>query len=282
MKIIITGDESHFVNKVRDAFLSHGCNVRLFSMMGDDWDESLIEPGDRVIHVAGLTPRKGVSTEDFYVVNHQKTKRLLEICQRKQIARFVYISTMAVYGEQLRTIGDNPIGLQTPCDKPAPYGESKLLAEQEIQNASISDWTILRVPSLYDEVRQEYFGVYLHLLRRSPLMPRFKFCTKRTLLCIDNLCELLRVVALDEQREFAGRILLPSDDCDYDVNDLFRKVSEDCGVHKPALKMRRWSARLLSKICPFFLSYSLNAYYGDADVYRVKGKTIYDYRVTLP
>lgn len=282
MKVIITGDESHFVNKVRDAFLTQGYTVQLFSMMGEEWDENTIEKGDVVVHIAGVTPRKGIETDLFYDVNHLKTKRLVSICEKKEISHLIYISTMAVYGEQLRKIGDNPIGLETPCENPAPYGESKLLAEKEIKMFSGTiKWTILRVPSLYDEVRQEYFYPFYNFIKRLPLIPKFTFNTKRSILCIDNLCEILCGVTANKDEAFTNRILLPSDDCEYDVNYFFDKVCKDYGIKKHSIKMCERLAAILTKCFPFFLSYTLNAYYSDTDVYKYAGKTVDDYKISL-
>lgn len=281
MKVVITGDISHFVNKVRQAFLDCGYSVSLFSMMGDEWDEQLIEKGDVVVHVAGVTPKKDMDTNLFYEVNHQKTKKLVSICKEKEISHFVYISTMAVFGNELKKIGDNPICLATECDSPSPYGESKLLAEKEIATFPDSiKYTILRVPSLYDEVRQEYFYVFYNLAKRLPVIPKFTFNTQRTLLCIDTLCKMLTLVVNDKEK-FSNRVLLPSDDCKYDVNDLFSKVCKDLGMKKGSIKIGLSLARLLSKRFPFFLSYTLNAYYSDADAFTVPGKTIYDYTIKL-
>lgn len=279
MKIILTGSESHLVNKLQRELLNQGYDVQLFPIRGNSWNENLIEKNDVVIHIAGVTPKKGITTDLFYEVNHQKTKKLVSICQERKIAHFIYISTMAVYGEQLRKIGDNPIGIDTPCDYPAHYGNSKLLAENEVRSfpAAIK-WTILRVPSLYDEVRQEYFDVFYNFARRVPIIPRFTFNTRRTLLSIDNLCSLLSAVICNQDDRFTNFILLPSDNCEYDVNRLFAKICTDCGMKKCSINVGLKLAKLLSRYFPFFLSFSLNAYYCDADAVKVPGKSIFDYQ----
>lgn len=281
-KVIITGDESHIVNKMRDALQAGGYMVPLFSMLSNDgWSDEIIEKGDVVIHVAGVTPKKSISNDLFYSVNYNKTQKLVSICKEKQISHFIYISTMAVYGEQLRTIGDNPIGLETPCVNPAPYGESKLFGENEVKTFfDPIKWTILRVPSLYDEVRQEYFYPFFLFAKYVPLIPKFVFNTKRTMLSIDNLCQLLCDIIVNRDGIFTNRILLPSDSCEYDVNYLFNKVCADHKIEKHSIRIGKRIAVLLTKCFPLFLSYTLNAYYGD-DAFKVRGKTVQDYTISL-
>lgn len=51
---------------------------------------------EAVFHCAGLLPKVGVKTADFYHVNTTGTQILLEICSNRSISRFVYTSSCDV------------------------------------------------------------------------------------------------------------------------------------------------------------------------------------------
>lgn len=105
---------------------------------------------DAVIHIAGkahVVPKTDTEKKEFYDVNLQGTKNLLEslVIPPKY---FVFISTVSVYG---LNEGEN-IKEDAPLKATEPYGKSKILAEE-----SIIEWgrahevktTILRLPLLY-------------------------------------------------------------------------------------------------------------------------------------
>lgn len=106
-----------------------------------------------VIHAAGKAHLVPLSQEDarvFWDVNVIGTRNLLKALESKPPKRFVFISSVAVYGV---TFG---VGLkeQTPLLARDPYGQSKLQAEAEV-----TEWckrhgvicTILRLPLVYGE-----------------------------------------------------------------------------------------------------------------------------------
>jgi len=79
-----------------------------------------------VVHAAAKFRFWGDS-EEFFAVNVEGTRNLLEAARQAGVERFIYISTIAVIG---RPPPGEVITEETPCRPQDPYQESKLEAEE--------------------------------------------------------------------------------------------------------------------------------------------------------
>ena len=105
---------------------------------------------DAVIHSAAVTP--GSSQEaDYKEVNDEGTRRLVDVCSKAGVSRFVHISTMAV-----------------EADRDDAYAKSKREAERHVQ-ASALRWTIIRPGAVYG--LNEWWISYLSLMEKKRLIP---------------------------------------------------------------------------------------------------------------
>ena len=119
---------------------------------------------DYVVHAAGVT--KCLNTADFRRINTEGTKNLVRALIKLQIPlkRFVYLSSLSVYGaihEQ------QPYVEIKETDTPQPnteYGKSKLEAEQWLESNQISHlssltfpYVILRPTGVYGPRERDYF-----------------------------------------------------------------------------------------------------------------------------
>jgi UDP-glucose 4-epimerase len=91
---------------------------------------------DVVIHTAA---KKAVSEsveqpEYYYEQNIQGTNNLLKAMKENSVKRIVFSSSAAVYGIQ----GSEPIKEDDPCNPINPYGQSKLINEWMLYNASFA------------------------------------------------------------------------------------------------------------------------------------------------
>lgn len=80
---------------------------------------------------------------DYWSVNLEGTRTLLEALQRHKVRRLVFSSTAAVYGDA----GEAPVREDSPCHPLNPYGHSKLSAEWLIADAAKAwdlDYVVLR------------------------------------------------------------------------------------------------------------------------------------------
>lgn len=157
MNILITGASGFLGNYIKTVFQNRHHTVHTLGRSTDNdivTDLSggafaLSECYNAVIHVAGkahLVPTTRKEEEEFYSVNLQGTKNLLQSLHKKP-DYFVFISTVSVYGLDE---GEN-ITEEYPLHATEAYGKSKLLAEEEIQEWGKQNYvkiTILRIPLL--------------------------------------------------------------------------------------------------------------------------------------
>ncbi len=108
---------------------------------------------DLVIHSAGMahiTPQTENEKNDFFSINVSGTRNLLKSLENSKLNKFVFISSVSVYG---LTKGEN-INESTPLLAQDHYGKSKIEAEEivkkwcEEQNVIC---TILRLPLVVGE-----------------------------------------------------------------------------------------------------------------------------------
>ena len=118
---------------------------------------------DYVVHAAGVT--KCLDKQDFFRVNTEGTKHLVNAIRRTgmPMKRFVYISSLSVYGaiceqQPYQEIREN----DTPLPNTA-YGTSKLMAEQwldrlaEDADGRTFPYVILRPTGVYGPRERDYF-----------------------------------------------------------------------------------------------------------------------------
>jgi nucleoside-diphosphate-sugar epimerase len=86
-------------------------------------------PLDLVVHVAGITHSRKV--EPYWSVNHQGTIRLAEAARARGCRQFVYVSTRCATANA------------------GPYGESKLAAEEALQQMNWETLLIIRPSEIY-------------------------------------------------------------------------------------------------------------------------------------
>jgi len=83
---------------------------------------------EAVIHLAAAQHEANVPDEYFFDVNVKGTETLLEACRDAGVRRFVYGSTIGVYGESHGEVLDE----STPPRPTNVYGRSKLRAEEAV------------------------------------------------------------------------------------------------------------------------------------------------------
>jgi nucleoside-diphosphate-sugar epimerase len=159
VKILLTGS-SGFLGQVLTQFLAKENTVETLGRNPSNDIQvdlskafELIASFDCVIHAAGkahLVPRSEEEKQTFWEVNVIGTRNLLKALEGHPPLRFVYISSVAVYGKPAGRL----LNEQTPLLPMDPYGQSKIQAEAEI-----IQWchrydvicTILRLPLIYGE-----------------------------------------------------------------------------------------------------------------------------------
>jgi nucleoside-diphosphate-sugar epimerase len=99
-----------------------------------------------VIHLAAAQHEANVADEYFYDVNVNGTKTLLEAAKAAGVKRFVYGSTIGVYGEYR----GQPLDENTPPHPVNIYGRSKLRAEEAVASyRDALETSVVRISETY-------------------------------------------------------------------------------------------------------------------------------------
>ena len=160
MKIFVTGGAGYIGSHVADTFLTAGKDVVIYDSLYqglesrveylrkkhnkeiplivadirdyEKFDEVLAKYKPYgIVHTAALKA-VGESMEkpdEYMEVNFTATKKMMELVEKHNIHHFIFSSTAAVYGAPDHS---NPIKEDDPKNPISPYGESKLLAEGEV------------------------------------------------------------------------------------------------------------------------------------------------------
>lgn len=191
-----------------------------------DW-ESILKGMDAVIHTAGLAHVKGRPDKDYYEINTEITKKLALECVKNGIKRFVYISSLAVYGI---SSSQDIVTLSTPLNPMTPYGHSKLLAEeflQKMHNTGELEIVIMRPPLIYGADAPGNIDFLLKSIKRNLPLPFSRVNNLRSMVFIKNLTDALVLCA--SHVDASGHTFLISDDHDLSIKNLIQGLAKGMG-----------------------------------------------------
>jgi UDP-glucose 4-epimerase len=120
----------------------HGLKILHYDFKEDAHHiEQYVENIDTVFHLANRAriPPSWEEYQDYYETNITATHKFFEICQRKGVKRFIYISSSSVYGNN----GSNTQCESDPLMPTNPYAVSKLAAEWALKVQAVKGDTEL-------------------------------------------------------------------------------------------------------------------------------------------
>ena len=145
------------------------------------------------------------------------------------VKQFIFLSSMIVFGEA------SPAGVRrtiTAETVPAPvnaYGQSKLDAENGLRALEDDSFrvAIIRPPMVYGPGCKGNYNTLVRLSRKLPVFPEFD--NRRSMIYVENLAELIRLIALRRDRG----IFHPQDASARSVTDIVRQI---CAVHQKPMR----------------------------------------------
>lgn len=199
--VLITGVNS-YVGKCFEKWLGNyndNYSVDLISLRRDTWKETDFTGYDVVLHVAGIAHvSSDPKMEDlYYKVNRDLTIEVAEKAKADGVKQFIFLSSIIVYGDSSsgkRVIGKNTV--PTPSNF---YGNSKLQAEiglKALENDAFKV-VILRPPMIYGKGSKGNYQKLAKLAQTLPVFPDVD--NQRSMLHIDNLCEFIRLMIVNEE-----------------------------------------------------------------------------------
>lgn len=123
-----------------------GVTVEQGPLQDADYARRITGGCQRVIHLAAAQHEANVADDYFFDVNVNGTRTLIEACKQARVERFVYGSTIGVYGEYR----GEPLDELTVPQPLNVYGRSKLAAEELVRGyAQQLPISIVRISETY-------------------------------------------------------------------------------------------------------------------------------------
>ncbi len=99
-----------------------------------------LEGFEAVIHLAALSndPLGDLDRQLTYDINHGASVRLARAARRAGVERFLFASSCSLYGA---SGGDTPLTEEAPFNPVTPYGESKVLVEQDVSRLATDSFS---------------------------------------------------------------------------------------------------------------------------------------------
>jgi nucleoside-diphosphate-sugar epimerase len=145
--LVVAGQSNTDAERLRlEELADAGIRVEQGALQEAAFARGLVQGCDVVIHLAAAQHEANVPDAYFFDVNVNGTRSLLAAAQAAGVKRFVYGSTIGVYGEYAGTALDE----ETPPQPLNVYGRSKLAAEGVVKEAAgVMDISIVRISETY-------------------------------------------------------------------------------------------------------------------------------------
>jgi dihydroflavonol-4-reductase len=145
--VVVTGLLNNAQEQQRaDRLEASGIRVTDGSLRVPSFARQLVRGADAVIHLSAAQHATNVGDDYFYAVNVEVTRILLEACVRENVPRFLYGSTIGVYGSAKGAA----ITEDTPLAPENVYGRSKAEAEHVVRSFNDRiETTIVRISEVY-------------------------------------------------------------------------------------------------------------------------------------
>jgi nucleoside-diphosphate-sugar epimerase len=160
MKVLVTGHRGYIGSVMVPLLLEAGHDVagldtglyeacsfgdRRHEVAGIRLDIRDVEPRhlegvEAVVHLAALSndPLGDLDAQLTYDINHGASVRLARAARRAGVERFLFASSCSLYGA---SGGDTPLTEDAPFNPVTPYGESKVLVEQDVSKLATDSFS---------------------------------------------------------------------------------------------------------------------------------------------
>ena len=244
-KLLIIGKNSYigssFKSYVENGFLDiQQLQVKMTGSKNNQWQSEDLSQYDVILHAAAIVHQK--ETEDKRQLYIDVNKNLpVEVAKKAKAAgvkQFLFLSTMAVYGEV-----EGAITKDTPLKPTTMYGKTKLAAERELAKLADENFkiVILRPPMVYGENCPGNYTRFKKLAKVLPVFPDVE--NKRSMVHVDILsaCILKQIMQSSEQecteKVQSVTILHPQDKYPVKTTDMYVKLRRDMGKKTYTIKV---------------------------------------------
>ncbi len=160
---------------------------------------------DVVVHAAALVHQRSASEEDHTKLNFDSTKKIFEICENAGIKKFIYLSTVGVYG--INSSKDR-ISISSPVSPNSFYARAKLMSEDYLLNLNSNvDIVVLRLPLVYGRNSPGNFGILEKFANLNIPLPFKNVKNKRSMIRVDKLATVIAELASNKRSHLGLHLL---------------------------------------------------------------------------
>ena len=231
MELLITGSTGFIGTRLQKQF-KEKYNIKNFSFLQNDFQKLKLSGVDVVVHLSALVHqmKKEPTYKQYHDVNVQNTIDLAKKAKERGVKQFVFMSTIAVYGENSENVSE--ISDLKPI---TPYGKSKLKAEEELQKIEEESFivSIIRPPMIYGDNAPGNTKSLINIVKIIPILPFADIKNKRSFVYIGNLCYMIDKII--ETR--MGGVFLAADDKPISTTELIMLISKAMGKKRILVKI---------------------------------------------
>ncbi len=247
-KVLITGTNSYIGTSVEKYITEHypeECTFDTVDMRDGTWKEKSFSDYDVIFHVAGIAHSdNGKISEEkaklYYSVNTDLTIETAKKAKADGVKQFIFMSSAIVYGGSSKVGKTKMITRDTPVSPANAYGDSKVQAENGIVPLADENFKvcILRPPMIYGKGCK---GNYLTLRKFALKLKLFPYVkNERSMLYIENLCEFVRLMILNEE----SGTFFPQNSEYTNTSEMVKMIAAAHGRKLHLVKGFGWTVRL--------------------------------------
>lgn len=201
IRVLITGANSYIGVSVERWLMKtpEQFHVDTVDTMNNAWRQANFSQYDVVFHVAGIAhvnPKPEMAPL-YYKVNRDLTVEIARHAKECGVRQFVFMSSKIVY-QSSKDLKEHVVTLRTEPKPNDFYGDSKLQAEKGLNELACDSFRVanLRPCMIYGPNGKGNFPRLVWLAQKTPIFPAWH--NKRSMLYIDNLCEFVKQIILNQ------------------------------------------------------------------------------------
>ena len=220
-KIAVTGGSGFIGKKIIEELLKNGNEVVSFQRTSQNLDnveirhfdlsdtknltKIMFSDIDVIIHTAALVHNIKANKNAHRTLNFEATKRLFEACQEAEVSKFIFISTVSVYGT---FSSKNPISIQTQTSPVTPYSIAKLDAEKFLLGSNNSTAiSVIRLPLVYGDNAPGNYGALERLAKSRLPLPFLNTKNKRSIVSVELVAKIIKNAAQSKEKYLGLHLL---------------------------------------------------------------------------
>ncbi|SUY45683.1 NAD-dependent epimerase/dehydratase [Clostridium putrefaciens] len=244
-KILITGANSYIGTSFEKWMQkwTKDYSIDTIDMKDGSWERKDFSKYDVVFHVAGIAH---VSTDPnmedlYYKVNRDLTIETAMKAKADGARQFVFMSSIIVYGDSSHINHKRVIDKNTVPEPSNFYGKSKLEAEEGILPLQDNSFNVvvIRPPMIFGKGSKGNYPKLSRIAQKLPIFPDIK--NERSMLHIDNLCEFIRLMIVNEESD----VFYPQNREYVGTSQLVKLISEAHGKNIRLTKVFNGALRLM-------------------------------------